>query len=111
VNPNGIPQQSPGLRGTSYPGATNRESKPQWGFGFGECTPLVATPLGLLFFALLTQGSSSLATLIGFGTQSLWDWQTFNIICARMVVGASYFWSGRFPKKSFNLFPNLRIDL
>ena len=27
LNPKGIPQQSPGLRGTSYPGATDQESK------------------------------------------------------------------------------------
>jgi hypothetical protein len=27
------------------------------------------------------------------------------------VVGASYFWGMRFQQKSFNLFPNLRIDL
>jgi len=35
-------------------------------------------PVGVVVFALLTQGSSFLATL-GLGTQSLWDWQTSKI--------------------------------
>ena len=79
MNPNGIPQQSPGLRGTSYPGATVQKTKPQRGFGFGERAPKVATPLGLLLGAPLAQGSSSLATLIvvpklfAGGEESLWN--------------------------------------
>jgi hypothetical protein len=40
------------------------------------------TPLGFCLSDPLPQGSSFLATR-GFGTQSLWDWQTFtNLICA-----------------------------
>src|SRR6266576_1705798 len=74
ANPKRIPQQSPGLRGTSYPGnvrsigdnpervaagdqGNRTRPQPRWGC---ESSPN------------LTQGSSLLATL-GFVAQSLWD--------------------------------------
>src|SRR5882724_8345914 len=51
-NPKGIPQQSPGLRGASYPGL-------RW--------PMIHNPN-----AVVASLRSSLATL-GFGAESLWD--------------------------------------
>ena len=51
-NPNGIPAQSPGLRGTSYPGsASAKNSQPQRGCGHSVLNVrviLATTPLGLL---------------------------------------------------------------
>ena len=118
MNPNGIPTQSPGLRGTSYPGKNVRRlATPKRVEAIGEIvlgsdvaatTPLeisakvgktkilehgdsyflgkrklLATgfqiggllqrsPLGLVVFGSITQGSSFLATL-GWRSQSLWD--------------------------------------
>src|SRR5882724_13310556 len=79
LNPNGIPQQSPGLRVVPV-----RKDRATLGNGSEEQNPngvsapknvdRVATPMGLFAFGLLTQGSSCLATL-GFRTQSLRDWQ------------------------------------
>src|SRR5437016_6141078 len=79
LNPNGIPQQSPGLRGTSSPGVRRRrKQQPQRGCD-PQCTFTKAeTPLGFCLSDPLPQGRSFLATL-GFETQSLWDWQTFKI--------------------------------
>ena len=68
----------PTVASNELPWGKGYKTKPQRGFGFGERAPRVATPLGLLFCASFTQGSSFLASL-GFRTQSLWDWQTFKI--------------------------------
>ena len=74
-NPNWIPQQSPGLRATSYPGkkARHQIQQPQRGCdGFAGIRD--TTPLGLGTVLRFSQGSSCLATL-GWRTQSLWDWR------------------------------------
>ncbi len=73
LNPNGIPAQSPGVRGTSYRG------KPRW----NRHQPQRGCVIGVAFgtqprwgwkgFPGLTQGSSCPATL-GWRTQSFWDW-------------------------------------
>src|SRR5688572_9226902 len=72
ANPGGIQSQSPGLRGTSYPGKRSKLFSTLKGL-----RPTVARwmqPLqGWGIFLPLTQGSSFLATL-GWMTQSLWDW-------------------------------------
>ncbi len=84
-NPNGIPSQSPGLRGTSYPGKDRPEfSQPQWGCGSGRQVH-DATPLGLRPILLPPQGSSCLATL-GWRAQSLWDWSTV-LLAALLLSG------------------------
>ena len=74
-NPNGIPQQSPALRGTSYLGKKERHQtqQPQRGCdGFDGIHD--TTPLGLGPVLRFSQGSSFLATL-GWRTQSLRDWR------------------------------------
>ena len=84
-NPNGISSQSPGLRGTSYPGKTSATSTTPTGlrlpFDLGWARQrsssiafrlLAATPLGLCQGASMTQGSSCLATL-GLAAESRWD--------------------------------------
>src|SRR6478735_4087262 len=48
-NPNGIPTQSPGLRGTSYPGLETINSSTAtrlWPIRFRLAMPMAATPLG-----------------------------------------------------------------
>jgi hypothetical protein len=76
MNPNGIPQQSPGLRGTSYPGRSLDKTTTPTGLrplSAPKSSPKAgATPLGLTSLGWDPQGSSCLATL-GWGTQSLWD--------------------------------------
>jgi hypothetical protein len=67
-NPNGIPAQSPGLRGTSYPGCTARESSNPNGVA-ANAHRAFASAKGRNRVAVenisrtLTQGSSFLATL------------------------------------------------
>src|SRR5439155_4507839 len=78
LNPNGIPQQSPGLGGTSYPGQRIGRTKTPTGFRLQNNVCCVSQPGWCCWSWLLTQGSSFLPTL-GFGTQSLWDWQIFKI--------------------------------
>jgi len=48
LNPNGIPQQSPGLRGTSYPGAKDQTGKTPTGFRLWAAG---RNPVGVVFFA------------------------------------------------------------
>ena len=74
-NPNGILPQSPGLRGTSYPGCTP-EDAPSTLKGLWQAE-LKKNRLGHNPFRVFkcwpqTQGSSFLATL-GFEAKSLWD--------------------------------------
>src|SRR5258706_4842236 len=73
-NPKGIPQQSPGLRGTSYPGIMRRlGDNPERVAVAGNCSATRPQPRwGCETSAIFTQGSSSLATL-GFVAESLWD--------------------------------------
>jgi hypothetical protein len=67
-NPNGIPAQSPGLRGTSYPGCTAKESSNPNGVA-ANADQAFASAKGRNRVAVenisraLTQGSSFLATL------------------------------------------------
>src|SRR5262245_9567573 len=73
TNPKGIPPQSPGLLGTSYPG--NRILKDA--INPNGVAPLEAadatTPLGLItLWAALSQGRRGAPTL-GFETESRWD--------------------------------------
>jgi hypothetical protein len=63
--PKGLCPKAQGCEKRATLGQRIRRQKPQRGFGFDECAPRVATPLGLLFCTPLTQGSSLLATLIG----------------------------------------------
>src|SRR6185369_4897702 len=70
--PKGLRPKAQGCEERATLGQRTRKTKPQRGFGFGECTPRVATPLGLFFCAPVTQGSSFLATL-GFIAESRWD--------------------------------------
>ena len=74
VNPKGILDQSPGLRGTSYPGNAARNGRqPQGGCG-GWRSGWAATPLGLCLPRRCPQGRRGAPTL-GFATESLWDSQ------------------------------------
>ena len=57
-------------------GAQTRQ--PQRGCDLRCTLTRAETPLGFCLSDPLPQGSSFLATL-GFGTPSLWDWQTFKI--------------------------------
>jgi len=66
-----------GLRGTSYPGKNVRKfATPKrveaMAKGGASGSEMATTPLGLLVFGSITQGSSFLATL-GFKPESLWD--------------------------------------
>ena len=74
LNPKGIPQQSPGLRGTSYPGATDlKRQNPNGVSALVNVRSGGSQPRWGCCFALpLTQGSSFLATL-GFVAESRWD--------------------------------------
>ena len=64
VNANGVSSQSPGLRGTSYPGLSfSKFVQPQRGCGDSRlrfsCVPeMDASPLGLVIYWRLTQGSA-----------------------------------------------------
>src|SRR6266436_3227910 len=72
ANPKGIPQQSPGLRGTSYPGpiALGR-ANPN---GVVSASGGRHNPVGVeTWFARFPRVARRLATL-GWRTQSLWDW-------------------------------------
>src|SRR5260221_10363813 len=71
-NPKGIPQQSPGLRGTSYPGIRRRiDDNPERVAAHGNGSATRPQPRwGCETPATFTQGSSSLATL-GFVAESL----------------------------------------
>src|SRR5258705_7738999 len=82
MNPKGIPAQSPGLWGTSYPGKPGRRRTTPTGLRRND-QELRATLLGLEFRVRLTQGSSLIATL-GWRTQSLWD---CSIACQRDAGG------------------------
>ena len=73
ANPNGIASQSPGLRGTSYPGQEAQETTTPAGLRRPRRTFTKAeTPLGFRSPDPLPQGSSCLATL-GFVAESRWD--------------------------------------
>src|SRR6059036_1715444 len=74
-NPNGIPSQCPGLRGTSYPGSSAKKP-PQPQRGCDPCAPARAPGA---FASTFSQGSSFLATL-GWRSQSLWDCSRPNAI-------------------------------
>src|SRR5882724_394873 len=73
-NPKGIPQQSPGLRGTSYPGIMCPiDDNPERVAAHGNGSTTGPQPRwGCETPATFTQGSSFLATL-GFVAESLWD--------------------------------------
>jgi hypothetical protein len=73
-NPKGIPQQSPGLRGTSYPGITRQiGDNPERVVAQSNGSATRPQPLlGWEISATLAQRSSFLATL-GFIAESLWD--------------------------------------
>ena len=77
--PKGLRPKAQGCEERATLGQWSRKPKPQRGFDLGERAPQVATPLGLLFCASFTQGSSFLATLIGVpklfagGEESLWN--------------------------------------
>jgi len=62
MNPKGIPAQSPGLRGTSYPGKSGQKANNPNGVA-ARWRNFGATPLGLKIPPAATQGSSFLATL------------------------------------------------
>src|SRR5215211_2743934 len=81
INPKGIAPQSPGLPSLrGYPGSQAATSSTLKGLRLlaaARCVLTVrqnedATPLGLIVFGPITQGSSFLATL-GFEAKSLWD--------------------------------------
>src|SRR6266436_5165071 len=74
ANPKGIPQQSPGLRGTSYPGIRRPiDDNPEGVAAHGNGSATRPQPRwGCETPATFGQGSSSLATL-GFVAESLWD--------------------------------------
>src|SRR5439155_6823926 len=74
LNPNGIPAQSPGLRGRSYPGKSRQKANNPNGVA-ARWRKFDTTPLGLKIPSAPTQGSSFLATL-GPRAQSLWDCRT-----------------------------------
>src|SRR5688572_14840436 len=92
-NPNGIPSQSPGLRGTSYLGKKQGSiSTPtglchRWGSDRRN-------PAGVVVSRdVISQGSSCLATL-GWRTQSLWDWSAallFALLLSAVCVHAQSF--------------------
>src|SRR6266567_2025056 len=73
-NPKGILQQSPGLRGTSYPGIRREiDDNPERVVAHGNGSATRPQPRwGCGTLATFTQASSSLATL-GFVAESLWD--------------------------------------
>src|SRR6266545_7992003 len=74
MNPNGIPQRSPGLARSAYPGNEDgRSLQPRRGCAF-RAVGQGATLSGLAASRAPTQGRR-LAPTLGFGTQSLWDWQ------------------------------------
>ena len=76
-NPEGILAQSPGLRGTSYPGVhrAGRLPTPTGLRRYSPCLFHSHNPVGVGDACLArTQGSSCLATL-GWKPQSRWDWQ------------------------------------
>src|SRR2546421_8672628 len=100
-SPKGIRQQSPGLRGTSYPGKRKCPSD-QPRKGCGRCPSIGPQPLrGCLATEMGTQGSSFLATL-GWRTQSLRDCgRVGNAEPFRMVRGDQT--SSEFPGDSFSL--------
>src|SRR6185503_23303 len=75
ANPKGISSQSPGLRGTSYPGSDRPPI--YYPNGVAAILLVVVHPRGPQPFQgcdwlLVSQGSSCLATL-GSGAKSLWD--------------------------------------
>src|SRR6266853_7009710 len=73
-NHKGIPQQSPGLRGMSYPGTMLAiDDNPERVEARGDGSATRPQPRwGCETPTTFTQGSSSLATL-GFVAESLWD--------------------------------------
>jgi len=95
-NPNGIPSQSPGLRGTSYPGKGRFASQqPQRGCGIlGLDHDRYTTPLALRSIIPSTQGSSFLATL-GWTTQSLRDWRRTHAALVMLLVAMLLRWFAR----------------
>ena len=85
ANPKGILAQSPGLRGTSYPGKTWPDGRqPQRGCGFGRSWP-TQPRWGCSALLPWSQGCSFLATL-GWRAQSLQDWAK-SIARMRLLVG------------------------
>jgi hypothetical protein len=101
VNPNGIPSQSPGLRGTSYPGKTSEENHNPNGVvanvtrapdenGMVAVCKDPQPCCGWEICFTMTQGRRSEpdgppSPTLGWRTQSLWDWPE------RAVHGASPF--------------------
>src|SRR6185503_4353578 len=83
-NPNGISPQSPGLRGTSYPGCTTEDApstlKGLWHAELKE-NRLGHNPFRVFKCSPQTQGSSFLATL-GFEAKSRWDFLRFDSVRA-----------------------------
>ena len=74
-NPNGIVSQSPGLRGTSYPGWTVIAGTTPTGLRqAGRARGRNPFRVGEVWFTV-SQGSSCLATL-GWRTESRWDSRT-----------------------------------
>src|SRR6266550_3580298 len=85
ANPKGILSQSPGLRGTSYPGKTWSDGRqPRRGCGFGSGWP-TQPRWGCAALLPRSQGCSFLATL-GWRAQSLRDWA--NSVAKIWVIGS-----------------------
>ena len=71
-NPKGIPQQSPGLRGTSYPGKfVHTESQPQRGCAGGSQPR--RNPFRVVKFERTATQGRRVAPTLGWETKSLWD--------------------------------------
>src|SRR6185436_6702641 len=87
--PKGLRPKAQGCEERATLGQRIRKTKPQRGFGFDECALPVATPSGLLSFALFTQGSSCLATR-GLGDAIPLGLAVFqNLICAHRLLSQS----------------------
>ncbi len=86
ANPKGILQQSPGLRGTSYPGIMHWfHDNPERVAAQGNGSATRPQPRwGCENTAMFTQGSSSLATL-GFVAESLWDSFNASLLWSRVL--------------------------
>src|SRR5258708_16378776 len=77
LNPKGIPQRSPGLRETSYPGSIAHAGANPNGVA-SEGHERGHNPVGVeTWFARFPRVARRLATL-GWRTQSLWDWQGWH---------------------------------
>ena len=71
-NPNGIPSQSPGLRGTSYPGSSSTKHA-QLQRGCGHSVPPERSQRRWRCFHLRTRTQGRSTPTLGWRPQSLWD--------------------------------------